>query len=147
MATLRKAWLDHKVLVLRDQHISQEEHIAFGRMFGDLEVHPFTENDDGHPEIVVLEAGGVVSDLRIDDGGDCCCGCGATGVGWRGVGALGVGCRGVGALGVGAFGVAGWGVRGRPAPCNKPRGSPSSHASNNSDGDQSSLARDGGGRG
>ena len=55
---LRKAWLDHKVLVLRDQHISQEEHIAFGRMFGDLEVHPFTENDDGHPEIVVLEAGG-----------------------------------------------------------------------------------------
>ena len=27
-------------------------------MFGDLEVHPFTENDDGHPEIVVLEAGG-----------------------------------------------------------------------------------------
>ena len=55
---LRKAWLDHKVLMLRDQHISQEEHVAFGRMFGDLEVHPFTENDDGHPEIVVLEAGG-----------------------------------------------------------------------------------------
>ena len=55
---LRKAWLDHKVLVLRDQHITQEQHIAFGRMFGELEVHPFTENDDGHPEIVVLEAGG-----------------------------------------------------------------------------------------
>ena len=55
---LRKAWLDHKVLVLRDQHISQEQHVAFGRLFGDLEVHPFTENDDGHPEIVVLEAGG-----------------------------------------------------------------------------------------
>ena len=35
--------------MLRDQHISQEEHIAFGRLFGDLEVHPFTENDDGHP--------------------------------------------------------------------------------------------------
>ena len=38
---MRKAWLDHKVLVLRDQHISIEEHIAFGRRFGDLEVHPF----------------------------------------------------------------------------------------------------------
>ena len=36
---LRKAWLDHKVLVLRDQPISVEEHIAFGRRFGDLEVH------------------------------------------------------------------------------------------------------------
>lgn len=55
---LRKAWLDHKVLVLRDQHISIEEHIAFGRLFGDLEVHPFTEGIDGYPEIVKLEAGG-----------------------------------------------------------------------------------------
>jgi taurine dioxygenase len=55
---LRKVWLDHKVLVIRDQPITQEQHIAFGRLFGELEVHPFTENDDGHPEIVVLEAGG-----------------------------------------------------------------------------------------
>ena len=37
---LRKAWLDHKVLVLRDQHITQEQHIAFGRQFGDLEINP-----------------------------------------------------------------------------------------------------------
>ena len=55
---LRKAWMDHKVLVLRDQPISIEEHIAFGRLFGDLEVHPFTDGIDGHPEIVLLEAGG-----------------------------------------------------------------------------------------
>ncbi|MDW3220890.1 MAG: TauD/TfdA family dioxygenase [Acidimicrobiales bacterium] len=55
---LRKAWLDHKVLVLRDQPISIEEHIAFGRLFGDLEVHPFTEGIEGYPEIVKLEAGG-----------------------------------------------------------------------------------------
>ncbi len=55
---LRKAWLDHKVLVLRDQHISIEEHIAYGRLFGELEVHPFTEGIEGYPEIVMLEAGG-----------------------------------------------------------------------------------------
>lgn len=55
---LRKAWLDHKVLVLRDQHITTEDHVAFGRLFGELEVHPFTEGIEGHPEIVVLEAGG-----------------------------------------------------------------------------------------
>ena len=42
---LRKAWLDHKVLVLRDQPITQEQHIAFGRRFGELEIHPFTQND------------------------------------------------------------------------------------------------------
>ena len=55
---LCKAWLDHKVLVLRDQHISLEDHIAFGRLFGELEEHPFTEGIDGYPEIVKLEAGG-----------------------------------------------------------------------------------------
>jgi taurine dioxygenase len=51
---LRKAWLDHKVLVLRDQHISVEEHIAFGRLFGELEIHPFAPGKTGHPEIVTL---------------------------------------------------------------------------------------------
>ena len=55
---LRKVWMEHKVLVIRDQPISIEEHIAFGRRFGELEVHPFTDGIEGHPEIVLLEAGG-----------------------------------------------------------------------------------------
>ena len=46
------------MLVFRDQHITTEEHIAFGRLFGDLEIHPFTDNDEEHPEVIVLEAGG-----------------------------------------------------------------------------------------
>ena len=58
VAELQQAWLDHKVLVLRDQDVTTEEHIAFGRHFGELEVHPFTEGIDGYPEIVLLEAGG-----------------------------------------------------------------------------------------
>jgi taurine dioxygenase len=49
---LRKVWLDHKVVVIRDQHITAEEHIAFGRCFGELEIHPFAPSTDGHPEIV-----------------------------------------------------------------------------------------------
>ena len=53
---LRKAWLDHKVLVLRDQHISVEEHIAFGRRFGDLEVHPFAVGKKGYPEVVKIKS-------------------------------------------------------------------------------------------
>ncbi len=55
---LHETWMEHKVLVFRDQHITIEEHIAFGRLFGELEIHPFTDNDEGHPEVVVLEAGG-----------------------------------------------------------------------------------------
>ena len=45
------------MLFFRDQHISVDEHIAFGRQFGELEVHPFLPND-GHPEIVVLDTHG-----------------------------------------------------------------------------------------
>ena len=31
LEALHRAWLDYKVLVLRDQNITTEEHIAFGR--------------------------------------------------------------------------------------------------------------------
>ena len=58
IADIKQAWLDHKVLVFRDQHISTPEHIAFGALFGDLEIHPFAENLETHPEVIVLEAGG-----------------------------------------------------------------------------------------
>ena len=53
-AHLHQAWVDWKVLFFRDQPVSVEEHIAFGRQFGELEIHPFLPND-GHPEIVVLD--------------------------------------------------------------------------------------------
>ena len=55
---IKEAWLTHKVLVFRDQNISIESHIAFGRYFGDLEIHPFADNLEDHPEVIVLEAGG-----------------------------------------------------------------------------------------
>ena len=55
---IKEAWLEHKVLVFRDQEISTEAHIAFGKNFGDLEIHPFADNLEDHPEIIVLEAGG-----------------------------------------------------------------------------------------
>ena len=58
VAAIKKAWLEHKVLVFRDQKISTEAHIAFGKNFGELEIHPFADNLEDHPEIIVLEAGG-----------------------------------------------------------------------------------------
>ncbi|MGI9603663.1 MAG: TauD/TfdA dioxygenase family protein [Acidimicrobiales bacterium] len=53
---LRKAWLDWKVLFFRDQPITIEQHIDFGRLFGELEIHPFAPDDAEHPEIVVIES-------------------------------------------------------------------------------------------
>ncbi len=41
IAGIRTALLDWKVIFLRDQHrLGRDEHVAFGRRFGDLEVHP-----------------------------------------------------------------------------------------------------------
>ena len=39
LADLKAAWVEHKVLVLPDQDISDEEHVAFATRFGELEEH------------------------------------------------------------------------------------------------------------
>lgn len=56
LAELYAGWLEHKVLVIRDQAITTEEHVAFGRRFGELEIHPFAGRKDGFPEIVQLHS-------------------------------------------------------------------------------------------
>ena len=53
---IKKLWLDHKVLVFRDQNITREEHIAFGRCFGELEIHPFAPSPESYPEIVKIKS-------------------------------------------------------------------------------------------
>ena len=49
---LRRAWVDYKVLFFRDQVLTAEQHLAFARQFGELEVHPFLRNNDESPELV-----------------------------------------------------------------------------------------------
>ena len=59
IAAIRAALLEWKVVFFRDQHaLDRKRHIAFGRAFGDLEVHPLTPKDQEEPEIFVLPAGG-----------------------------------------------------------------------------------------
>lgn len=56
VAELRQAWLDHKVLFFRDQDLSHKQHLAYGSALGDLEVHPFSDQVEGHPEILVIDS-------------------------------------------------------------------------------------------
>jgi len=56
IAELRDAWLKHKVLFFRDQELTAAQHVDYGRAFGELEVHPFIDGPDGHPEIIALES-------------------------------------------------------------------------------------------
>src|SRR6478735_12355966 len=59
IAEIRTALLDWKVIFFRDQQrLDRDRHVAFGRAFGDLEVHPLTPKDQVHPEIFVIPAGG-----------------------------------------------------------------------------------------
>ena len=51
VAVLRQALLDWKVIFFRDQDITTEQHLAFGRRFGELEVHPVAPGKPGYPEV------------------------------------------------------------------------------------------------
>ena len=56
IAEIRQALLTYKVIFFRDQDITEEQHIAFARRFGDLEVHPMSEaQDQPNPEIFHLK--------------------------------------------------------------------------------------------
>lgn len=54
LAALRQTLLDWKVVFFRDQNITTEEHLAFARNFGELEVHPFAPQKEGFPEILPI---------------------------------------------------------------------------------------------
>ena len=55
---IQEAWLEHQVLLFRDQHLLDEDLIAFSRRFGVLDQAPIQENGrrfvDGCPEIYVV---------------------------------------------------------------------------------------------
>ncbi len=60
IAALRAALLEWKVIFFRDQHrLDRDRHVAFGRAFGELEVHPLTPKDQEQPEVFVIPAGGT----------------------------------------------------------------------------------------
>jgi taurine dioxygenase len=53
---IRTAFLEHQVIFFRDQQIDIDQHKAFGRMFGELHIHPAAPSPEGHPEILVIHA-------------------------------------------------------------------------------------------
>ena len=57
---LRKAVLLRKVIFFEGQQMTTEEHIAFTRQFGQLEVHPFTASKPGHDEVLMVDHDGKI---------------------------------------------------------------------------------------
>ena len=52
---IKQAFLEHHVLVLRDQDITPEQHVAFSRFFGPLQIHVLKQFQlANHPEILII---------------------------------------------------------------------------------------------
>jgi len=56
VAAVRQAWLDHQVLVFRNQHLDDAQLSQFSRLFGDLDTVPGWEpfSPPGHPEVLII---------------------------------------------------------------------------------------------
>ena len=48
LSELNALWMEHLMLVFPDQPITDEQHIAFGRRFGELEIHPSLAHRSSH---------------------------------------------------------------------------------------------------
>ncbi len=51
---IKAALLQHRVLFLRDQDISRDDHVAFARRFGNLEDHPIAGSHPDHSGLVQI---------------------------------------------------------------------------------------------
>ncbi len=55
VAGIKKAFVDHSVIAFRGQNLTPDQHVAFSRRFGELQVHVFKDHLlEGHPEIYSL---------------------------------------------------------------------------------------------
>src|SRR5665213_3237360 len=56
MDEIHRALAENLVIFFRDQHLSQDQHLDFGRRFGELHIHPAAPTEPGHPELMIIHA-------------------------------------------------------------------------------------------
>ena len=70
LAEIKRLLVEHMVLFFPEQHMTKDEHVAFGKPFGRLEGHPnlSDRNINQHPEIFQLVAseGGIADEWHTD---------------------------------------------------------------------------------
>ena len=50
MDEIHRALAENLVIFFRDQHMTPDQHLDFGRRFGELHIHPAAPHAPGHPE-------------------------------------------------------------------------------------------------
>ena len=53
---IHRALAENLVVFFRDQRLTPDQHVAFGRLFGDLHVHPAAPHVEGRPELMLIHA-------------------------------------------------------------------------------------------
>ena len=53
---IHRALAENLVIFFRDQVLTPEQHMSFGRLFGDLHVHPAAPHEPGMPEFMIIHA-------------------------------------------------------------------------------------------
>ena len=53
---IHEAFLRHQVLFFRDQELTREQHLSFGRRFGELHIHSAAPSPEGYPAIMRIHA-------------------------------------------------------------------------------------------
>ena len=56
MDEIHRALAENLVIFFRDQHLTPEQHLDFGRRFGELHIHPAAPAEPGHPELMIIHA-------------------------------------------------------------------------------------------
>jgi len=54
IAAIRKALVEHQVIFFRDQSLTPEQQLTFGRRFGPLNIHPYVKGMADHPEVMEI---------------------------------------------------------------------------------------------
>lgn len=54
IAAIRQALVEHQVIFFRDQAVTPEQQLAFGRRFGPLNIHPYVKGMADHPEVMEI---------------------------------------------------------------------------------------------
>lgn len=52
---IKNAFVEHEVLVFRNQNLTQQQYIDFVSQLGELTIHPFATALPDHPELIVLD--------------------------------------------------------------------------------------------
>src|SRR5260370_241107 len=56
MDEIHRALAENLVIFFRDQHITPQQHLAFGRKFGDLHIHPAAPHEGDDPALMKIYA-------------------------------------------------------------------------------------------